>query len=52
VIVSKVTCVREDERHFDCVATVGGSDGTGNLEYFDVGVSATCDEANCTWRTE
>lgn len=54
VFVSNVTCVREDDRHYDCVATVSAeTDGNyETIEYVDVGVSATCDEANCTWRTE
>ena len=53
VYVSHVTCVSEDDegRRWDCIATVGGATPTG-LEYVDIGVTATCDEAACTWRTE
>ena len=53
VIVSRVTCVSEDDegRKWDCLASVGGATGAG-IEYVDIGVTATCDEAACTWRTE
>lgn len=53
VYVSRVTCAKEDDegRKWDCVATVGGA-GEAGLEYVDIGVTATCDEAVCTWKTE
>jgi hypothetical protein len=51
VLVSKVRCVDKGDNEFECIATVGGSDGQGQLEYVDIPVTASCDEENCTWRT-
>ena len=46
-----VTCAKRGDNEFDCIARVTGTDGVGGLQSFDLPVSATCDEANCTWRT-
>ncbi len=51
VLVKDVTCVAENERRYDCIVAVTGTDGLGGLQSFDVAVTAACDEANCTWRT-
>jgi hypothetical protein len=51
VIVNTVTCVAKGDNEFDCIASVTGTNGVGGLRSFDVPVSATCDEQNCTWRS-
>lgn len=51
VLVNEVTCAAKGDNEFDCIASVTGSDGVGGLQSFDVPVSATCDEENCTWRS-
>jgi hypothetical protein len=51
VYVEDVTCAAKSDTEFDCFATVTGANG-GRFESFDLGISATCDDSSCTWRTE
>jgi hypothetical protein len=52
VFVNKVTCTKKSKNQFDCIASVTGTNGVGGLQSVDIPVSATCDEQNCTWRSE
>lgn len=51
VFVNKVTCVDKGDGDYECIAAVTGTDGVGGLTNFDVPVSASCDDENCTWRS-
>jgi hypothetical protein len=51
VLVNEVTCVDKGDGDYECIAAVTGTDGAGGLTSFDLPVSATCDEENCTWRS-
>jgi hypothetical protein len=52
VFVNKVTCVDKGGGEYGCVASVSGTDGVGGLQKYDVVITASCDERNCTWRVE
>ncbi len=51
VVVNDVGCVAEDEKHYECLATVTGPDGEGGTEQVDIALTATCDGSRCIWRT-
>jgi hypothetical protein len=51
VFVNAVTCVDQKNGDYECIARVSGADGVGNLQSFDLPIDASCDEANCTWRS-
>jgi hypothetical protein len=52
VFVNRVTCVDKGQGGFDCIARVSGVNAVGNIQPFNVSVTASCDDENCTWHTE
>ena len=51
VVVDSVQCTRAGGNKYECIASVKGSDGTGQLVAQDVSIDGTCDEDSCIWKT-
>lgn len=54
VTVSKVVCKSTDdaETNYDCVASISGTDSSGEKGSADLDIVGKCDDDGCKWETK